>query len=202
MFDLLLNSLFPLRCVGNCGVWNTALCEPCLQQSIHPACRIIDSAFRLYNLGVYQQTILQTAIHNLKYSGIQPLGKILGSELNIFITTNSYDYIVPIPLHSRRYRERGFNQSWLLAKSMNAKSIRILERQRYTTPQATLQRSSRSTNLKGAFVISNEYQGVIRNSRILLIDDVYTTGSTIQSCREVLLNAGAKQVDAAVIAID
>lgn len=201
MFNLLLNSLFPLRCIGNCGVWNTALCSTCLNASIHPACRVRDLDFQLFHLGTYQTPILQAAIHGLKYNGIESLGEIFGEKLNIFIT-DAYDFVVPVPLHSRRYRERGFNQSWLLARSIRGNSTQLLERQRYTTAQATLQRSNRLTNLKGAFVISNEYREVIKNSRILLIDDVYTTGSTIQRCREVLLNAEAKQVDAAVIAID
>lgn len=190
-----------MRCVGNCGTWNTALCSPCLEKSIHPACKIHGLDFRVYHLGTYQTLILQAAIHGLKYQGIESLGEILGSKLNVFVP-NTYDFVVPVPLHPRRYRERGFNQSWLLANSMHGKATALLERQRYTTAQATLQRADRLVNLQDAFVLKNNCRELVKNSHILLIDDVYTTGSTIQSCREVLLNTGAKQVDAAVIAVD
>ncbi len=184
------------------------MCSICLQTALQPACRIIhanddaNNRYRLHYLGAYQIPILQTAIHALKYNGIQSIGQTLGSALSVFVDNSRYEYIVPVPLHSRRYRERGFNQSLILAQSTKGNVLPVLQRQRYTTPQATLQRADRLINLQDAFTVTKQHSKKIANSRILLIDDVYTTGSTTQQCRNTLLSAGATEVDVAVVAVD
>jgi ComF family protein len=114
----------------------------------------------------------------------------------------SFDLIVPVPLHPARQRERGFNQASLLAKSLSAEtsmaSRPVLQRVRYTTTQTALDRSERMENLHNAFRLRKNAD--VRGLRVLLIDDVLTTGSTLSECARVLKRAGAISVHAATAA--
>jgi len=114
-----------------------------------------------------------------------------------------FDLIIPIPLHRSKMRERGFNQAELLAKNM-AKSINApvcvnaLKKTKATISQAGLSKTKRFTNLRGTFKITDS--DVIYGKDILLVDDVCTTGSTINEAAKVLLKSGAKSVKALVLA--
>jgi len=109
---------------------------------------------------------------------------------------------VPVPLHPTRERERGFNQASLLSGLLSAqtsiRSQRVLERVRYTTTQTALDRSERMENLHNAFRLRKNAD--VRGLRVLLIDDVLTTGSTLSECARVLKRAGAISVHAATAA--
>jgi competence protein ComFC len=113
-----------------------------------------------------------------------------------------FDIIVPVPLHSARERERGFNQAALLADLLSArmsvKNRLMLERIRYTTTQTAFDRAERMENLHGAFRLRKNMD--VRGLRVLLIDDVLTTGSTLSECARVLKKAGANFVHAATAA--
>jgi ComF family protein len=113
-----------------------------------------------------------------------------------------FDIIVPVPLHPTRERERGFNQASLLAESLSAQistpSKPLLERIRYTTTQTALDRAERMENLHNAFRLRKNAD--VRGLRVLLIDDVLTTGSTLSECARVLKRAGATSVHAATAA--
>jgi competence protein ComFC len=113
-----------------------------------------------------------------------------------------FDLIIPVPLHPTRQRERGFNQASLLAELLSAQiSIPckpLLERTRYTTTQTALDRSERMENLHNAFRLRKNAD--VRGLRVLLIDDVLTTGSTLNECARVLKRAGAFSVHAATAA--
>ncbi len=108
------------------------------------------------------------------------------------------DYLVPIPLHRRRFAERGFNQSVGIAKELGA--VRnmpmhdMLCRKRYTNQQALLSQQERQENMQDAFALLPKKEALIYGKRILLVDDVYTTGATMQSAAAVLKSAGAKEV--------
>lgn len=103
--------------------------------------------------------------------------------------------IVPVPLHARRQRERGFNQSAELSRQLARLSrlpcLEALRRTRYTTAQAALNRKQRLANLAGAFAISPKISATIRGKNVLLVDDVFTTGSTAHECSKVLKAAQA-----------
>ena len=118
------------------------------------------------------------------------------------IRTRQFDLIVPVPLHPARQRERGFNQAALLAELLSHKtSIRreaVLERVRYTTSQTAFDRAERMENLHGAFRLRKNSD--VRKLRVLLVDDVLTTGSTLSECARVLKNAGAVSVHAVTAA--
>src|ERR1700736_5397752 len=113
-----------------------------------------------------------------------------------------FDAIVPVPLHPAKQRERGFNQAALLAEWLTTRMalpVRpVLQRVRFTTTQTAFDRSERMQNLRNAFRLRKN--GDVRNLRVLLIDDVLTTGSTLSECARVLKEAGAQSIYAATAA--
>lgn len=143
-------------------------------------------------------------IHKFKYMGITQIGVEFGAMLSKLIDPNEYDSIIPIPIHHARKRERGFNQSEIMGKSISEKTAipmctDALIRAKYTYSQAKLNREERKSNLTEKFkVIGSEK---VFDKRLLLIDDVLTTGTTANHCAEILLKAGARRVDLAVIAV-
>jgi ComF family protein len=147
------------------------------------------------------------AIHRFKYQGASRLAKPLGTFLAEYEDSefpfSEFELILSVPLHPRRLRQRGFNQSLLLARCVSrAHSIPLdfasLQRTRHTEPQTQLSGPERQKNIRGAFEVRRA--GAIAEKHILLIDDVFTTGSTVQECAKVLLKAGAKQVDVLTLA--
>jgi ComF family protein len=152
------------------------------------------------SVATYEGTIL-TAIHMFKYHKKTGIGKALGNIMADFVSgiwdMNAFDLIIPVPLHIKRLRERGFNQSAILARVLSrrfkiALDVSSLRRTLFTPPQVGLGRKERSVNVKGAFSVTS--QDTISGKRILLIDDVYTTGSTLLECSRVLLEAKAEAV--------
>ncbi|PLX31450.1 MAG: ComF family protein [Clostridiales bacterium] len=114
-----------------------------------------------------------------------------------------FDFIVPVPLHAKRERERGFNQAALLADSlgkMRGEPVlkKVLERNRQTEDQTNLGKKARFENLKGSFSTRNDDS--IEGKRILLIDDVFTTGATSSDCSRALIDSGAGSVMVATVA--
>ncbi|HIC84755.1 MAG TPA: ComF family protein [Desulfobacterales bacterium] len=146
-------------------------------------------------------------IHQFKYSLKPNMGKSLGILLGDFsmeVLGGVEDpVLVPVPLHSKRLRKRGFNQSLILAKEV-AKILEweldflSLRRTKFTMPQVDLQKKERIKNVKGAFEISNPEK--FRGKGVILVDDVATTGSTLHECARVLKKAGAQEVVALVFA--
>ena len=110
---------------------------------------------------------------------------------------SEYSLLLPVPLHIKRLRDRGFNQSLLLAKEMGKKyklpvNFSLLKRCKFTLTQTGLNKAEREKNIKGAFVVTDKKK--VAGENIILIDDVYTTGATINECAKVLLKAGAQKV--------
>jgi ComF family protein len=111
------------------------------------------------------------------------------------------DLVVPVPLHRRRLAKRGFNQSALMAGALSGMlgkpwSPAVLGRARNTPSQGGLSRAARMENVKGAFLVPPRKRGHVGNRRILLVDDVWTTGATCRACAHTLLRAGAAEVTA------
>ena len=118
----------------------------------------------------------------------------------------SYDKIVPVPISKKRYKKRGYNQSYLIAKEI-AKSVlnikcdnNILMKEKDIIEQSKLNREQRKENIIGAYKILN--CNSIKNKNIILIDDIYTTGSTVNECSKVLKEAGANKIAVLTIAKD
>lgn len=164
--------------------------------------------------GIYEQTLM-AAIHCLKYRGktqlARPFGMLLFKAFVSFWGKNSVDLIIPVPLHVKKFKMRGFNPSFLLIRDwatifalLNGELSDIqvardlLERRRWTEPQTGLGRKKRLANVKNAFSVNDISK--ISGKRILLVDDVYTTGATVNECAKVLLSGGAEHVDVLTLA--
>lgn len=146
---------------------------------------------------------LAEAIKRLKYGSRSDLGAVLGALLagELARRPTKYDLVVPVPLHPRRLAERGFNQSALIARPVAwalgaALHTRALERVRDTPAQAKLGRIERLGNMTGAF----EARGELRGKRVLVVDDVVTTGATLAACIGTLAQRGAVEVSAVAVA--
>jgi ComF family protein len=144
--------------------------------------------------GAYEGT-LRKLIHLFKYSGMRALDKPLGKLLAAALPQDrQFDAVIPVPLHWRRRWQRGFNQSELLGKWIARRRgiplIKALRRNSATRSQAGLSNSQRRENVAGAFRGRRRVAGL----RILLVDDVMTTGATAGACARALKKAGAKSV--------
>lgn len=140
---------------------------------------------------------LREIIHALKYAGRLSLARLLAGHMRRRGTEllSEVDYVVPVPLHWRREYQRGFNQARELAQHLGPPVLEALRRRRATRAQVELPADHRRTNVAGAFVIRRRSWGLdIRGTKLLLIDDVSTTGATLESCARVLKDAGASDV--------
>jgi ComF family protein len=155
---------------------------------------------------------LREIIHAFKYDGRRSLANPLGGMLRDAgsLLLNGCDYVVPVPLHPWRRMRRGFNQARDLAKHLDRSVLDALWRVRATPPQMALNATARHSNVRGAFVASPITRGarlygarvpLIEDRRVVLVDDVRTTGATLDECAKVLLAAGAREVKALTVAI-
>lgn len=151
------------------------------------------------NFGLYSGA-LSEAIHALKFSGIRRLARPLG-KLLAELPFPHLEGIIPVPVTKKTLRERGFNQALLLSRFLS-KDIAIpifmetLYKKRDTLPQIGLGARERAANLRNAF----EVRGDVTGKRLLLLDDVMTTGATVRECSKTLRKAGAKEVVIATLA--
>lgn len=162
-----------------------------------PLCRLGLTGFdAVYSYGSYEGS-LRKLIHLFKYDKIYSLAQPLAGFLaRVLPREEHFDIIVPMPLHWRRRWERGFNQSELLAreiaKKWNAPLKHAVRRVKSTAPQAGLTNAKRRANVGGAFAVKRNMR--LDGARVLLVDDVLTTGATAAACARVLKRAGAAQV--------
>lgn len=180
-----------------------------------PVCRRIQPPFATaVAYGSYEGG-LRELIHLLKYGGVRPAANVLGRMLADAIAPRLVTapeaaekiLIVPVPLHKAKSRQRGFNQAELIAtaalKCMPARdrfrlASHVLERQRETHSQIGLTSHQRRENLRGAFKVTRAQE--VNAKEILLVDDVYTTGTTVSECARVLRRVGAARVWVATVA--
>jgi ComF family protein len=210
-------------CIRGLVAVESPICDCCglpfksRQGDDHPCSDCIDAPkkFRIARAPlVYEQT-LTTIIHCFKYQGkiqlAKPLAELLWTAFCRFWEQDSIDMIIPVPLHIKRLRKRGFNQTYLLVRNWNSAvgpndpglpDIRIerdaLVRTVFTAPQSALGRAERAHNIKNAFTLVDPDKIIDR--RILLVDDVYTTGATVNECARILLKFGAERVDVLTLA--
>lgn len=234
--NFIIDTLFPISCLV-CKKGNEFICTPCLSQiplkssqkcpicekMITPdgkTCFGCKSKFSIDGILVsasYKNETVSRLIHYFKYGFIEKIAEPLGKILLKSIMNSDLpipDAIIPVPLHKKRLRWRGFNQAELLAGFL-AKNIApgfevpvfngLLIRKKKTKPQMKIKDAkTRKKNIEGAFRIEkNNYRKnlrLIKNKSILLIDDVTTTGNTLFECAKVLKKAGAKEVFALVVA--
>ncbi len=203
------------RCGEDLGVasFSTGDLRPPSDRLCQP-CRLAPPAFvRAIGYGVYENE-LRGLIHLFKYSGITPLAQPLGKRLAQTVAS-AQDLppalvVVPVPLHSSKRRERGFNHASLIARSLTRELRRLsperqwvfasgaLARIRWTESQASLTPRQRRQNLRGAFGVPHPSR--IRGKHVLLVDDIYTTGATARATSTALLAGGAASVWVATVA--
>lgn len=220
MLNFLLNLFFPVSCVG-CGRNGCVICEKCLdsipvlERQECPCCRKLSDfgklccgEFYFDNLIVCsrydKKGLLKRLIENFKYTYDIDTAEILSSffdrQKDVLYKFFDQWCVVPVPLHSSRLRERGFNQSEILAEyfcekfsfPMSCALVRDIK----TEKQMSLSRAERLLNVKNAFSVC----GDLAAKNFILIDDVCTTGATLNECAKALKMAGATKVSAVVLA--
>jgi len=141
--------------------------------------------------------LLQTLAHSLKYEELPSFGYELGVKLAGALPRRTFDAIIPIPLNKRKERERGYNQSDWIGKGISSVTgipllPQVIRRAKYTVTQTHLTADQRKENIAEAFRVSDT--GWMRDKAVLLVDDIITTGSTIQEAATVLKSAGAGSI--------
>ncbi|MBN2414341.1 ComF family protein [bacterium] len=218
---LLLNYLYPPYCPG-CGLPAAAaagLCRRCrlLLASDPDMRRWSEGSDFSYCAGKFYLSqviacwdyspLLGRIIQAIKYSGRPRLGVWMGElaadRLRACLLRERCDLIVPVPLHALRRRERGYNQSRMIARGIASRltipvSSSVLKRVRPTVTQTSLSGEERQVNTAGVFQVRN--RDAVRGSHVLIIDDVVTTGATMNSAAEALVAAGAGRVSGAALA--
>lgn len=218
----LLDLLFPPRCVGcrQIGDW---LCTTCQSQipRVEPPfcvrcgnsvltgdlcarCRTAPLDIDRIRAAVYFEGALREAVHHLKYKGRTALAKPLGNLMAAYWRQHPMpaEVVVAVPLHATRLRERGYNQAALLAREL-ARQVGLtvkegtLERKRATAPQVDLSAQQRRENVRDAFSCRDDE---LSGKRVLLVDDVCTTGATLEACAVALRENGARSVQALTLA--
>ncbi len=156
----------------------------------------------------YNDTV-KSIMQHIKYQGKRNLAEYIGRLCGSHLTADEYTgtVVVPIPLHRQRRRKRGYNQAeWfargLFADSSATVSTTILQRVRSTGTQTKLDRSQRQRNLAGAFSLTREGPAMITGRKVLLVDDVITTGATTMAAATVLLKGGCSEVEVLSFARD
>lgn len=210
-FAFLLDLLYPPRC-GGCDRygegWWCATCDtrtPWLDVSDSRSTLALPSGASLTVISAARfAPPLREGIHRFKYEGQPQLAEAFAARMSAMWMANdlSADALIPVPLHAARLRERGFNQSLLLARQVSltvGKPVegRALQRIRATEQQAHLDAKARQANVRGAFAVRRD---LVEGKAIVLVDDVFTTGATLMECAEVLYQSGAREVTALTLA--
>lgn len=162
-----------------------------------PQMKPIHKVYAPYRYGAEARRL----IHRMKFNQCEEAVPLLAQAMADALSDRDFDCITPVPLHARRLRERGYNQSLLLCRELSVRTgipaLELLKRDKYHRPQSLTPRSFRQRNVAGAFSCVKNAEGL----RVLLVDDVRTTGSTACSCAKALMDAGAESVSLCVAAV-
>lgn len=215
VLEMIIDFLFPKRCVG-CGKFGKDLCSRCFRELsiadqicpecgedspmgwVHTKCKKewgMDGLIVIYD---YQDEKIKTIIDEIKFGFNKRLIKSALKNFK-FETGESFDYLVPVPLHFYRENWRGFNQAEIMAlvvgQKMGIKVCNAIERVRRTKQQSLiLDKKLREKNVKGAFEIQKKMRKGLKGKKVLLVDDVFTSGADMRECTKVLKKAGVEMV--------
>lgn len=126
-------------------------------------------------------------------------------QQKIFEIIKTYDIILPVPISKKRYKQRGYNQTELIARKIRKKTdielvTNCLYKEKNNVPQSTLNKEDRIENVKNAYIIKNSK--IIKDKRVIIFDDIYTTGSTVNECSKLLKQNNVKEILVMTIAKD
>ncbi|QUH24931.1 ComF family protein [Serpentinicella alkaliphila] len=208
-FDVLLDLIYPrnVKCIV-CG-------EELVGSDIFDICKVCYSKIefvygyedsldflsfeRIYAVAIYKD-VVKKMIYNLKYYDKVYIAKTIAELMKekLIEYNVEFDVIVAVPLHFTKEKRRGYNQTHLICKHLkrllNKKyKARVIERIKNTEDMNKLSRIQRFENIEGAFIVKNNE--AIKNKRVILVDDVLTTGATANACSKVLIDAGAQSVN-------
>lgn len=178
-----------------------ALCPACLSRDPNRPAPLTVRSIAVYSLNIRE------AVLRVKFGGQAPLARSLSRYMtdhyHRFYPADAFQSILPVPLHPKRLREREFNQCVLLARPLAARlgvplDLDGVERVRHTLPQSASTEADRRKNLRGAFCVRRPER--LKGRSILLLDDVYTTGATLEELALSLLSAGARRVSGLTLA--
>lgn len=202
LLQKLLKFIFPPFCVC-CKKSGSALCEKCyqlihfnLQPSISTKnnCQFLDQTFVL---SAYQPPVSQL-IKALKYQRVRVVSDTLVELLYLHLAFPSFDLITSAPISRKRVNERGFNQAQLISEKLglmlNKPTEQLLIKIKDTKKQAQSNYQQRLSNLNDCFQVDQKFKNLVENSAILIVDDVISTGSTLNECAKTLKMTGAKKV--------
>lgn len=205
-WNAIIDLIFPPRC-ANCGRVDAQWCSRCaellqLTPLVLAFRHDFDNLAGCASSGVHEG-VLRNAIHALKYENTRQVAPLLGVRLAECLQTTLWkiDTLIPVPLHHKRLLERGYNQAQVIAEALAAQiglaiTLDGLRRERSTESQVELNREQRLQNVADAFVAE---AAVVHQKTVLLIDDVCTTGATLDACANALLTAGAAAVYALTV---
>ena len=209
-WEAALDILFPRRCVG-CGREGAFICPACLDAMPRlmsdpgfSAAPVDPAALDSLTAAFAFEGVVRQAVHQLKYGHLRGLAPILATRLHAEVKNRlpEADLIIPIPLHPARKRERGFNQSALLARQLSKLTAiptreTALRRTRHHPSQARAANlAARRVNVRGAF----QAVGIASACRVILVDDVATSGATLNAAAAALKNGGAAEVHGLTLA--
>lgn len=224
MFNYLINLFFPKVCAGCHTILipnETVLCTTCrhemplTQYHLDPKNEAVKkfygkiaiehaSALLYFN----KKGIVQELIHNLKYRGHEEIGTVLGNwyveDLKELVLEVPFDIVIPVPLHPKKFRERGYNQVTTFGKAV-AKGLNIdydgaiLYRKKYSKTQSKKNLAGRSDNIENLFDIIAAEEN--QNKHFLIVDDVLTTGATLEACARALLKIPGAKISIVCMAI-
>jgi ComF family protein len=211
---MLLNLIYPKVC-GICGeISKNDICNKCRlkikkwqQNKKHMyLTKNFDTHMYIFDYqDIIRQRILQYKFKEQTYI-YRSFVKIILNDKKVCGFLKKYDIIIPVPISKQRKRSRGYNQSEIIAKEIS-KQIEELEYRndilfkiKNTLPQSLLDKEKRGQNIKGAYLVKNAE--LIKNKKILLLDDIFTTGNTVNECSRVLKLDGAKQIGVLTLAKD
>ncbi|NLX64561.1 MAG: ComF family protein [Clostridiaceae bacterium] len=217
-FEKLIRLVYPAKCMVCDQVLNEDtflhLCEPCKKNLPRYQKGFVRSMQMPYLDGIfaafYYRDGIKNAIQCMKFKShprlAQTMGSLVCEELFKYQPVPEFELIVPVPMHPKKKRQRGYNQAELVANEVARKLNKdlrndILIKVQNTTAQIRLKREERLMNLENAFMINNSIMKNNRNGRVLLVDDVLTTGTTVSTCAKILKENGFSSVYALIIAI-
>ncbi len=226
--DFIMDLIFPIFCLS-CGKEGKWLCAACKQKIVKISTQVCPACGRISALGryclrcrkknrfalsgiiasvYYEEGPIKEMIHNFKYNHILEMGSDLGELMVTSLKENKENIgseiiVTAVPLYFLRKAQRGFNQSEILAEIVAnkinlPKNFKILKKIHQTVPQVKYSGEKRRENLKNSFKIIDK--SAVKNRTIVLVDDVTTTGTTLDECAWVLKEAGAKKVWGLVVA--